>query len=269
MRSWASWIVLSGLAMLSAGGVAAEGPPVLTYVRLLVGKPEAPPSGASVQVLPGTVVVPQQAGDPRVADLWRVIDELKETYRLSQLEPTGSDLLPLSPGQDGPAPGVEGGLQARLALLSADAQQASYRVTLSEGGRVLAEPVVTARRGGRAIVGSRDGAAAPYLFLVVEPLAPNPTRSGAASEPRLVKKVVPTYPPAAKQARLDGIVILTCRLGRDGVPLDIRVARGETPELTVAAREAVAQWRYEPARDAAGQPVEIDYTVWVRFQLAN
>src|SRR4029078_7514171 len=46
---------------------------------------------------------------------------------------------------------------------------------------------------------------------------------GAIKEPKKVKNVAPVYPEAAKQAGVQGIVILECTIGPQGEVTDVKV----------------------------------------------
>ena len=55
----------------------------------------------------------------------------------------------------------------------------------------------------------------------------------------------PSYPDIAKQARVQGVVILECTISPQGKVTDVKVLRG-IPLLDAAAIEAVKQWVYSP-----------------------
>lgn len=82
---------------------------------------------------------------------------------------------------------------------------------------------------------------------------------------RLVKKVQPVYPEAAKQGKIEGKVSLRLIIGRDGSIETIEVTSGH-PLLVTAAKDAVSQWKYKPTL-LNGTAVEVDTTVDVLFQL--
>jgi protein TonB len=82
--------------------------------------------------------------------------------------------------------------------------------------------------------------------------------------PRLVKSVPPVYPPAAEEARVEGLVILECTIGVDGRVTEAQVLRS-IPVLDEAALEAVRQWVYEPTV-LDGMTVPVIMTVSVKFQ---
>jgi periplasmic protein TonB len=89
--------------------------------------------------------------------------------------------------------------------------------------------------------------------------------AGRVVEPRKLHDVPPVYPEAAKQARVQGVVILECTISNEGRVTDVRVLRG-VPLLDVAAVDAVKQWSYTPAR-LDGKPVPVIMTVTVNFRL--
>ena len=89
---------------------------------------------------------------------------------------------------------------------------------------------------------------------------------GAIRQPRKLKHVNPAYPDIARQARVQGVVILECTIGRDGQITDVKVLRG-IPLLDAAAVDAVKQWVYEPTL-VNGVPARVIMTVTVNFKLS-
>ena len=102
------------------------------------------------------------------------------------------------------------------------------------------------------------------------PDAPPPPQAvrvgGQIKEPKKLKHVNPTYPDIAKQARVQGVVILECTISPQGRVTDVKVLRG-IPLLDEAAREAVKQWVYTPTL-LNGVPVPVIMTVTVNFKLS-
>ena len=90
--------------------------------------------------------------------------------------------------------------------------------------------------------------------------------SQGVSEGLLVRKVQPQYPPLAKEAHIQGSVVLHAVIGKDGKVQQLQVESGH-PMLARAAIDAVKKWQYKPYM-LNGQPVEIDTTITVNFQLA-
>jgi periplasmic protein TonB len=89
---------------------------------------------------------------------------------------------------------------------------------------------------------------------------------GQIKEPKKLKNVAPVYPDIAKQARVQGVVILECTISPQGKVTDVKVLRG-IPLLDAAAIEAVKQWVYSPTL-LNGVPVPVIMTVTVNFRLS-
>jgi protein TonB len=83
----------------------------------------------------------------------------------------------------------------------------------------------------------------------------------------LVRKVQPTYPPLARQARIQGQVVLQAQISKTGDIQNLQLISGH-PMLAPAAIEAVKQWKYKPYL-LNGEPVEVETTVQVNFSLAG
>ncbi len=99
------------------------------------------------------------------------------------------------------------------------------------------------------------------------PPAPQaPVRPGAGIRaPAKTDDVAPLYPAIAREARVQGVVIIEATIGVDGVVQQARVLRS-VPLLDEAALAAVRQWRYSPTL-LNGRPVPVVMTVTVNFQL--
>ena len=95
---------------------------------------------------------------------------------------------------------------------------------------------------------------------------PLPISTGVA-QGFLVHEVKPVYPPPARQARIQGTVLLEAIIGKDGSIENLRVVSGH-PMLAPAALEAVRQWRYRPYM-LNREPVEVETQITVNFVLGN
>jgi protein TonB len=91
--------------------------------------------------------------------------------------------------------------------------------------------------------------------------------SQGVSQGLLIHQVKPAYPPLARQARIQGTVVLQAVIGKDGNIQNLKVVSGH-PMLAPAALEAVKQWKYKPYY-LNGEPVEVDTTINVNFTLAG
>lgn len=83
----------------------------------------------------------------------------------------------------------------------------------------------------------------------------------------LIRKVQPAYPPLARQARIQGNVVLAAEISKDGTIENLHLISGH-PMLAPAAIEAVRQWRYRPYI-LNGEPVEVETQVTVIFSLSG
>jgi periplasmic protein TonB len=83
----------------------------------------------------------------------------------------------------------------------------------------------------------------------------------------LIRKIQPNYPPLARQARIQGSVLLQAEISKDGSIQNLRLISGH-PMLAPAAIEAVKQWKYKPYI-LNGEPVEVETQITVNFTLAG
>lgn len=88
---------------------------------------------------------------------------------------------------------------------------------------------------------------------------------GNVQAARILNRVQPVYPEAARQARIEGVVRLHVIIGKEGSITQLEVISGH-PLLQQAALDAVRQWAYQPTL-LRGKPVEVDTTIDVIFTL--
>jgi len=86
-------------------------------------------------------------------------------------------------------------------------------------------------------------------------------------EGNLIYRVQPQYPPLARQARVQGIVVLRAVISREGRIENLGVVSG-SPLLVKSAMDAVHQWRYRPYY-LNNEPVEVETQVTVNFTLSG
>ncbi len=77
----------------------------------------------------------------------------------------------------------------------------------------------------------------------------------------------PTYPALAKQARIQGHVVFSAVIGRDGTIQNLQLISGH-PLLVPAAQSAVSRWVYRPTL-LNGEPVEVITQIDVNFTLSQ
>ena len=84
--------------------------------------------------------------------------------------------------------------------------------------------------------------------------------------PRVLYKTEPAYTPEAKDAHIEGTVILSVEIAPDGLAHNLRVQRGIDPGLDRNAIDAIQQWRFKPG-EKDGNPVTVRATIEVNFRL--
>lgn len=90
---------------------------------------------------------------------------------------------------------------------------------------------------------------------------------GKVQAPRLIRQVQPEYPPLAKQARIQGDVVIDSVIDTQGRVTEMKVVSG-SPLLVQSAIQALGQWRYQPTL-LNGQPVAVDMLVTLHFTLGQ
>lgn len=90
---------------------------------------------------------------------------------------------------------------------------------------------------------------------------------GRVQAPTLVRQVQPVYPPLARQARIQGDVIIDSVIDAQGKVTQMKVVSG-SPLLVESALQALAQWRYQPTL-LNGKPVAVDMLVTLHFTLGQ
>ncbi len=88
---------------------------------------------------------------------------------------------------------------------------------------------------------------------------------GEIRPPRLIREVPPVYPKIARQARVEGMVVLGVRTDAKGRVTEVTVLRS-IPLLDQAAVDAVRQWIYEPFI-SEGKATPVIFSVTAIFKL--
>jgi len=121
---------------------------------------------------------------------------------------------------------------------------------------------------------SRVVSALLLLLALLAPAGLSPTAAPAPAElseesvqALLIWKVAPVYPPLARQARIQGTVMLKIVINKDGDVRDVQLYSGH-PMLAPAAMDAVKQWKYQPyTKDE--EVVEVSTVVRVIFSMPD
>lgn len=90
-------------------------------------------------------------------------------------------------------------------------------------------------------------------------------QGGEVTAASIITQTRPAYPPLARQARIQGTVVLHAIIDKEGKVAQLEVVSGH-PLLVASAIEAVKQWRYKPTQ-LNGDPVEVDTTIQVTFTM--
>lgn len=105
----------------------------------------------------------------------------------------------------------------------------------------------------------------------VMPLPAAPTvrqfRTSSMLQGSLIRRVDPVYPQLARNARIQGPVVLDAFISKEGTMERLRLISGH-PMLMPAALQAVSQWRYKPYI-LNGEAIEVETQITVNFVLAN
>lgn len=83
--------------------------------------------------------------------------------------------------------------------------------------------------------------------------------------PEPITKVAPIYPDIAREAGVDGVVMIQALVGKDGRVKDVKIVK-PIPMLNDNAVAAVKQWVFKPAL-SNNKPVAVWVAVPVRFSL--
>jgi protein TonB len=105
------------------------------------------------------------------------------------------------------------------------------------------------------------------VVIPAHPVALNPLRVSHWAEGNIIYRVQPSYPPIARQARIQGAVELRAIISKTGTIENLVVVSGH-PMLVKSAIEAVRQWRYR-AYLLNNEPIEVETEITVNFVLSG
>jgi protein TonB len=101
-----------------------------------------------------------------------------------------------------------------------------------------------------------------------KPAAPQRVKQGGnVTAASILNQTRPVYPALARQARIQGNVVLHAIIDKEGKVAQLEVMSGH-PLLVQSALDAVKQWRYKPTQ-LNGDPVEVDTTITVTFTMGG
>jgi TonB family protein len=76
----------------------------------------------------------------------------------------------------------------------------------------------------------------------------------------------PVYPESAREHGIQGLVLLEATISADGVPTDLKILSSPSDDLSLAALDAVKQWKYRSTL-LNGEPIAVLTTIAVDFRL--
>jgi protein TonB len=172
--------------------------------------------------------------------------------------------LPASSVPDSPTPMTEEEIQRQIV----EAQRINDELRAHRQAPAYAMEHLESTEAGAAAAILPDGAPGQPPAAVAAPrnaAQPDPNAYVAtdeAAEP--IYTVRGTYPDIARQAGVEGTVVVQALVGTDGHVRDTRIVRS-IPALNGAALEAVKQWRFKPAA-TGGKPVAAWVSVPISFR---
>jgi protein TonB len=101
---------------------------------------------------------------------------------------------------------------------------------------------------------------------VAKQSVPRAGRNGIGT-PECVYCPPPGYSEKARAAKFEGAVLLEITVTTKGKATDIKVIKGQGYGLEERAIEAVKNWKFKPAKDASGNPVEARMPVELSFRI--
>jgi protein TonB len=116
------------------------------------------------------------------------------------------------------------------------------------------------------VPGGLGNAAAAAMPAPPSPVV-NHVRVSRMMEGNLIRRVDQAYPSMARLARIQGQVLLSAIINKEGKIDRVQVLAGH-PMLVQAAVEAVKQWRYKPYV-LNDEPVEVETQITVNFFLSG
>jgi periplasmic protein TonB len=193
-----------------------------------------------------------------------VLPRLNAAPPIVSLVPPASDPPPVHQIPDGRTSGTSQQFNDRLLTPTADPTHVRI---IDDEGQVPAPPGVCIN----CATGSTGGGQS--LVAILSPVPPPPLtverahRVSVMMEGMLIRRVQPVYPILARNARIQGKVLLQAIISKEGKIEQLQVISGP-PMLVSAALDAVRQWRYRPYI-LNGEPVEVETQVTVNFVLAG
>jgi len=115
----------------------------------------------------------------------------------------------------------------------------------------------------------------PKVVLVIPEPPPTITTAPEVVEayvdvnpPTVIHRIKPRYTAAARRLGIEGVVVVSLLIDKDGRVVDLTVLRRLPFGLTENAVEAVRQWLFEPCA-FNGKPVSVRYSLTINYRLES
>ena len=89
---------------------------------------------------------------------------------------------------------------------------------------------------------------------------------GKVTPPKVITRVEPKYPEAAREEGQEGTVLVSGVVETDGLLSNARVVKTLGEDFSKSALEALSQWKFEPGQKA-GEPVAVYVQIEMTFRL--
>jgi TonB family protein len=139
----------------------------------------------------------------------------------------------------------------------------------SDAGQAEAAPALDpAAAGESSNAGALNGIVSSNVPVLaapeVRPEGDGPVRVGGnVKEPRLLSRVMPEYPLVAKEAGIQGDVVIKTTIDAKGNVVNVQIVSGPQM-LRGPALAALRRWKYEPST-LNGQPIAVQMLVTIKF----
>lgn len=126
-------------------------------------------------------------------------------------------------------------------------------------------------RGGAAVLSlCLAGALAAGLSATIAAAQQAPEKAYRVGEdgvtaPKLTTRSEPRYPSVPEKQKIEGTVVLSLEINKDGAAENIKIVRTLAPMFDESAIDALKQWKFEPGK-RNGEAVRVRATVEVNFR---
>ncbi len=138
---------------------------------------------------------------------------------------------------------------------------------VAAGGKLEADAHLVVGRLNERITVAAQGT--PKTQALPKVAAGGPIRVGGMVQPaQITRQVSPDYPEDLRTQGIEGTVLLSAIISKDGAPTSLKVLQnGGNEEFATAAIDAVQQWVYQPTR-LNGEPIDVLTTIQIDFTLS-